>query len=146
MTTIHSYTYDQRILDLSYNKLRRARAAGLNIIPTTTGAAKALALVILQLKGKFYGFALRVPTPTVSVVDLVATIEKSTNVEELNAEFKKAAEGKFKGILGYLEEPLVSIDYKGDSRSSIVDRLMTMVMEGNMVKVITWYDNERGYS
>ena len=146
MTTIHSYTNDQRILDLAHKKLRRARAAGLNVIPTTTGAAKALALVIPELKGKFNGFALRVPTPTVSIVDLVATLEKSVTVEEVNAEFKKAAEGNLKNILGYSEEPLVSMDYKGDSRSSIVDGLMTMVMQGNMVKIIAWYDNEWGYS
>jgi glyceraldehyde 3-phosphate dehydrogenase len=146
MTTIHSYTNDQRILDLAHKDLRRARAAALNIIPTTTGAAKALALVIPELKGKFDGFALRVPTATVSIVDLVANVEKSTSLEDLNAAFKAAAEGPMKGILGYSEEPLVSMDYKGDPRSSIVDGLANMVMEDNMVKVVAWYDNEWGYS
>jgi len=146
MTTIHSYTTDQRILDLAHKDLRRARAAALNIIPTTTGAAKALALVIPELKGKFDGMALRVPTPTVSIVDFVAEVEKATTAEEVNAAFKAAAEGPMKGILGYSEEPLVSMDYKGDPRSSIVDGLCTMVMGGNMVKVVTWYDNEWAYS
>ena len=146
MTTIHAYTNDQRILDLPHTDLRRARAAGLNIIPTTTGAAKAVALVIPELKGKFDGFSLRVPTPTVSVVDFVAETEKSTTVDDLNAMFKAAAEGELKGILGYSDEPLVSTDYRGDSRSSIIDGQSTMVMEGNMVKVISWYDNEWGYS
>jgi glyceraldehyde 3-phosphate dehydrogenase len=146
MTTIHSYTNDQRVLDMAHKDLRRARAAALNIIPTTTGAAKALALVIPELKGKFDGFALRVPTPTVSIVDFVAETEKATTVEEVNAAFKAAAEGPMKGILGYSEVPLVSMDYKGDPRSSIVDGLSTMVMGGNMVKVITWYDNEWAYS
>lgn len=146
MTTVHSYTNDQRILDLAHKDLRRARAAGLNIIPTTTGAAKAMALVIPDLKGKFDGFSLRVPTPTVSIIDLVATVEKSTSVESLNAAFKQASEGNLKGILGYTEEPLVSMDFKGDRRSGIVDGLSTMVMDGNMVKVIAWYDNEWGYS
>ncbi len=146
MTTVHSYTNDQRILDLAHKDLRRARAAGLNIIPTTTGAAKAIALVIPDLKGKFDGFSLRVPTPTVSIIDLVATVEKSTTVESLNGLFKEAAQGKLKGILGYTEEPLVSMDFKGDQRSGIVDGLSTMVMDGNMVKVIAWYDNEWGYS
>ena len=146
MTTIHSYTTDQRILDLAHSDLRRARAAALNIIPTTTGAAKALALVIPELKGKFDGMALRVPTPTVSIVDFVAELEKTTTVEEVNAAFKAAAEGPLKGILGYSEEPLVSMDYKGDPRSSIVDGLSTMVIGGNMVKVVTWYDNEWAYS
>jgi len=146
MTTIHAYTNDQRILDLPHKDLRRARAAGLNIIPTTTGAAKAVALVIPELKGKFDGFALRVPTPTVSIVDFVAETEKPTTVEDLNAAFKAASEGELKGILGYSEEPLVSTDYRGDPRSSIVDSLSTMVMGGNLVKVVTWYDNEWGYS
>ena len=146
MTTIHSYTTDQRVLDLAHRDLRRARAAALNIIPTTTGAAKALALVIPELKGKFDGFALRVPTPTVSIVDFVAELEKTTTAEEVNAAFKAAAEGPMKGILGYSEEPLVSMDYKGDPRSSIVDGLSTMVMGGNMVKVVAWYDNEWAYS
>jgi len=146
MTTIHSYTNDQRILDLAHKDLRRARAAALNIIPTTTGAAKALSLVIPDLKGKFDGYSLRVPTPTVSVVDFVADVEKSTTVAELNALFKEASEGAMKGILGYTDEPLVSMDFKGDSRSSIVDGPTTMVMSGNMVKVVAWYDNEWGYS
>jgi glyceraldehyde 3-phosphate dehydrogenase len=146
MTTIHSYTNDQRILDLAHKDLRRARAAALNIIPTTTGAAKAISLVIPDLKGKFDGFSLRVPTPTVSIVDFVADLGKPTSVQEVNAAFKAAAEGPLKGILGYTEEPLVSMDFKGDSRSSIVDGLSTMVMGGTMVKVITWYDNEWGYS
>ncbi len=146
MTTIHSYTTDQRVLDLAHSDMRRARAAALNIIPTTTGAAKALALVIPELKGKFDGMALRVPTPTVSIVDFVAELEKTTTVEEVNAAFKAAAEGPLKGILGYSEEPLVSMDYKGDPRSSIVDGLSTMVIGGNMVKVVTWYDNEWAYS
>jgi glyceraldehyde 3-phosphate dehydrogenase len=146
MTTIHSYTNDQRILDLAHKDLRRARAAGLNIIPTTTGAAKAVSLVIPELKGKFDGFSLRVPTPTVSIVDFVADVEKPTTVAELNAAFKEASEGALKGILGYTEEPLVSTDFKGDSRSSIIDGLSTMVMNGTMVKVVTWYDNEWGYS
>ncbi len=146
MTTIHSYTNDQKILDLAHKDLRRARAAALNIIPTTTGAAKAVALVIPDLKGKFDGMALRVPTPTVSIVDFVAIVEKPTTVEELNAAFKEAADGKLKGILGFTTEPLVSMDFKGDSRSSIVDGLLTMVIGGTMVKIITWYDNEWGYS
>ena len=146
MTTIHSYTTDQRILDLAHRDLRRARAAALNIIPTTTGAARALALVIPELKGKFDGFALRVPTPTVSIVDFVAEVEKATTVEKVNAAFKAAAKGPMKGILGYSEEPLVSMDYKGDPRSSIVDGPSTMVIGGNMVKVVAWYDNEWAYS
>jgi glyceraldehyde 3-phosphate dehydrogenase len=146
MTTIHSYTTDQRVLDLAHRDLRRARAAALNIIPTTTGAAKALALVIPELKGKFDGFALRVPTPTVSIVDFVVEVEKATTVEEINAAFEAAATGPMKGILGYSEEPLVSMDYKGDPRSSIVDGLSTMVIGGNMVKVVAWYDNEWAYS
>jgi len=146
MNTIHSYTNDQRILDLAHKDLRRARAAGLNIIPTTTGAAKALALVIPDLKGKFDGMSLRVPTPTVSVVDFVAELEKPTSTEELNAAFKEASEGKLKGILGYTTEPLVSMDFKGDARSSIVDGLLTMCLGGNFIKVIAWYDNEWGYS
>jgi glyceraldehyde 3-phosphate dehydrogenase len=146
MTTIHAYTNDQRILDLPHKDLRRARAAALNIIPTTTGAAKAVALVIPDLAGKFDGYALRVPTPTVSVVDFVATVEKPTTTEELRAAFKSAAEGPMKGILGYSEEPLVSVDYKGDPRSSIVDAQFTQVLQGDMVKVVAWYDNEWGYS
>jgi glyceraldehyde 3-phosphate dehydrogenase len=146
MTTIHSYTNDQRILDVAHSDLRRARAAALNIIPTTTGAAKAVALVIPELKGKFDGMAMRVPTPTVSVVDFVAELEKETSTDEVNAAFKAASEGALKGILGYSEEPLVSMDYKGDPRSSIVDGLSTMVIGGNLLKVLTWYDNEWGYS
>jgi glyceraldehyde 3-phosphate dehydrogenase len=147
MTTIHSYTNDQRILDLPHKKdMRRARAAALNIIPTTTGAAKALALVIPELDGKFDGYALRVPTPTVSVVDFVATVERQTTTEELQAAFKTAAKGPMKGILGYSEEPLVSMDYKGDPRSSIVDAQFTQVLQGDMIKVVAWYDNEWGYS
>jgi glyceraldehyde 3-phosphate dehydrogenase len=146
MTTIHAYTNDQRILDLAHKDLRRARAAGLNIIPTTTGAARALAKVIPDLKGKFDGFSLRVPTATVSVVDFVAEVKKETTVEALNAAFKAAAAGPMKGILGYTEEPLVSSDFKGDERSSIIDGLSTMVLGGTMVKVIAWYDNEWGYS
>jgi glyceraldehyde 3-phosphate dehydrogenase len=146
MTTIHSYTNDQRILDLAHKDLRRARAAALNLIPTTTGAAKALALVIPELKGRFDGIAMRVPTPTVSIVDFVAEMEKAATAEEVNAAFKAAAEGPMKGILGYTEEPLVSMDFKGDPRSSIVDGPNTMVMGGNMVKVLAWYDNEWAYS
>ena len=146
MTTVHAYTNDQRILDLAHKDLRRARAAGLNIIPTTTGAAKALAKVIPELEGKFDGFSLRVPTPTVSVVDFVADVERSTTAEELNAAFEKAAQGPMKGILGITREPLVSSDFKGDDRSAIIDGLSTMVMGGTMVKVVAWYDNEWGYS
>ena len=146
MTTIHSYTNDQRILDLAHSKKRRARAAALNIIPTTTGAAQAVSLVIPELEGKFDGYALRVPTPTVSIVDFVCELERDTTVEELNAVLKEAAEGRMKGILGYTEEPLVSMDYKGDPRSSIIDAPMTKVIGGNMAKVVTWYDNEWGYS
>jgi glyceraldehyde 3-phosphate dehydrogenase len=146
MTTIHSYTNDQNVLDFAHKDMRRARAAALNIIPTTTGAAKALALVIPEVKGKFDGFALRVPTPTVSIVDFVAEMEKEASAEEINAAFKAAAAGPMKGILGYSEEPLVSMDYKGDPRSSIVDGLSTMVLGGTMVKVVAWYDNEWAYS
>ncbi|HDQ74044.1 MAG TPA: type I glyceraldehyde-3-phosphate dehydrogenase [Chloroflexi bacterium] len=147
VTTVHSYTTTQKLLDLASGDPRRARAAALNIIPTSTGAAKALALVIPELEGKFDGMAMRVPTPTVSVVDFVAELEKDTTLEEVNAAFKAAAaEGPMAGILGYSEEPLVSMDYKGDPRSSIVDGLSTMLIGGNMVKVITWYDNEWAYS
>ncbi|GIL13578.1 MAG: glyceraldehyde-3-phosphate dehydrogenase [Chloroflexota bacterium] len=145
MTTIHSYTNDQNILDLPHKDLRRARAAALSMIPTTTGAAKAVSLVIPDLKGKFDGFAVRVPTPTVSLVDFVATVEKETTKDELIAMFEAAANGPMKGILGVSNEPLVSVDFKGDSRSSIIDAGSCMVM-GNLVKVITWYDNEWGYS
>ena len=146
MTTIHSYTNDQRILDLAHKDARRARAAALNIIPTTTGAARALALVIPELKGKFDGYSLRVPTPTVSIVDFVAETEKPVTLEALKAAFKAAADGPMKGILGYSEEPLVSMDFKGDPRSSIIDADSLMVVGDNMVKVVTWYDNEWGYS
>jgi glyceraldehyde 3-phosphate dehydrogenase len=146
MNTIHSYTNDQRILDVAHKDPRRARAAGLNIIPTTTGAAKALALVIPDLKGKFDGFSLRVPTPTVSVVDFTADVARSTSAEEVNAAFREAAAGPLKGILGVSDEPLVSTDFRGDTRSSIIDAESTMVLGGTMVKVIAWYDNEWGYS
>jgi glyceraldehyde 3-phosphate dehydrogenase len=146
MTTIHSYTNDQRILDLPHKDLRRARAAALNIIPTTTGAAKAVALVIPELEGKFDGFAMRIPTPTVSVVDLVVTLERPATTEALHDAFRAAANGPLKGILGFSEEPLVSMDYKMDPRSSIVDAQFTFVMGGDMAKVVAWYDNEWGYS
>lgn len=151
MTTIHSYTNDQVILDQGHKKeMRRSRAAGLNIIPTTTGAAKALALVIPELKGKFDGYSLRVPTPTVSIVDFVALIEKNTTIEELNSVFVDASKTSLKGILGVTTgeyfDPLVSMDFKGDPRSSIVDLKSNMVMGGNLVKVVAWYDNEWGYS
>ena len=146
MTTIHSYTNDQVILDFPHKDLRRARAAALSMIPTSTGAAKALHLVIPELKGKLDGFAMRVPTPNVSVVDLVAFTEKKTTPEEVNAAFKSAAGSAMKGILGVEDGELVSMDYRGDSRSSIVDSPMTRVVNGNCVKVISWYDNEWGYS
>lgn len=146
MTTVHSYTNDQKILDAPHKDLRRARAAAESMIPTTTGAAKAVALVLPELKGKLNGFALRVPTPTVSCTDLVAEVSRSVTVEEVNAALKEAAENNLKGILGYEEEPLVSMDYRQDKRSSIVDALCTMVIQGNMVKVVSWYDNEWGYS
>ncbi len=146
MNTIHSYTNDQRVLDVAHKDPRRARAAGLNIIPTTTGAARALALVIPDLKGKFDGFSLRVPTPTVSVVDFTAELEKDVTIDELNGAFRDAAAGPLKGILGASDEPLVSSDFRGDTRSSIVDLPSNMVLGGNLVKVIAWYDNEWGYS
>lgn len=146
MTTIHSYTNDQQILDLPHKDYRRARAAAESIIPTTTGAAKAVSLVLPELKGKLNGMAMRVPTPNVSLVDLVAELGKDVTVEEVNAALKQASEGKLKGILFYSEEPLVSRDYNGNPASSTVDALSTMVMEGNMVKVVSWYDNETGYS
>jgi glyceraldehyde 3-phosphate dehydrogenase len=146
MTTIHSYTNDQRILDLAHSKKRRSRAAALNIIPTTTGAAKAVALVIPDLKGKFDGYALRVPTPTVSIVDFVAEVEKPTTAEELNSLFKAASEGAMKGIMAYSTEDLVSMDLKGSPYSSIIDAELTTVMDGTFVKVVAWYDNEWGYS
>jgi glyceraldehyde 3-phosphate dehydrogenase len=146
MTTIHSYTNDQRILDLPHKDLRRARAAALNMIPTTTGAAKAVGLVLPELKGKLNGLAIRVPTPNVSIVDLVAELGKKVAVEEVNAALKKAAEGPLKGILQYTEEPIVSCDLNGNEHSSIVDAPLSMVLEGKMVKVLAWYDNEWGYS
>lgn len=146
MTTIHSYTNDQRILDLPHEDLRRARAAALNIIPTTTGAAKAVALVIPELKGKFDGFSLRVPTPTVSIVDFVCQTTKDTTQEEVNQLLKEASLGKMKGIMEFSDEPLVSMDFKGNPASSIIDGLSTMVKGGNLVKIIAWYDNEWGYS
>lgn len=146
MTTIHAYTNDQRILDLVHKDLRRARAAALNIVPTSTGAAKAISLVIPSLKGKFHGIAFRVPTPTVSVIDLVGVLKRNTSAEEINAAFKAASQGPLKDILGFSEEPLVSTDFKGDPRSSIVDAENTMVIGGNLFKVIAWYDNEWGYS
>jgi glyceraldehyde 3-phosphate dehydrogenase len=147
MTTIHSYTNDQVILDFPHKDLRRARAAALSMIPTSTGAAKALKLVIPEMAGKLDGFAMRVPTPNVSVVDLVAYVEKKTSKEEVNAALKKASEsGPLKGYLGYEENELVSADYKGNPYSSIVDAPMTLVVGGNLVKVISWYDNEWGYS
>lgn len=145
MTTVHSYTNDQVILDANHKDLRRARAAAYSIIPTTTGAAKAVALVLPELKGRLNGFALRVPTPTVSITDFVAEVEKEPSVEEVNAALKAAAEGPMKGILGYSEEPLVSADYRGTSLSSIVDAPLTMAI-GNLIKVVAWYDNEWGYS
>jgi glyceraldehyde 3-phosphate dehydrogenase len=146
MTTVHSYTNDQQILDLPHKDLRRARAAAENIIPTSTGAAKAVGLVLPELKGKLNGFAMRVPTANVSVVDLVAEFNQSVTAEEVNQVLREAAEGPLKGILGYSEEPLVSSDYNGDPHSSTIDALSTMVLEGNMVKIVSWYDNEWGYS
>jgi glyceraldehyde 3-phosphate dehydrogenase len=146
MNTIHSYTNDQRILDQVHKDLRRARSAGVNIIPTTTGAARALALVIPELKGRFDGMSLRVPTVTVSVVDFVADVRKEATKEAVNDAYKQAAAGSLKGILDYTEEPLVSTDFRGDDHSSIIDGLSTMVVGTNMVKVVAWYDNEWGYS
>ena len=146
MNTIHSYTNDQRIQDQLHSDLRRARAAAVNIIPTTTGAAKAVALVIPELKGRFDGMSLRVPSLTVSIVDFVATVRKETNKEEVNEAFKAAAAGSLKGILGFTDEPLVSSDFRGDTRSSIIDGLTTQVLGGNMVKVVAWYDNEWGFT
>jgi glyceraldehyde 3-phosphate dehydrogenase len=150
MTTVHSYTNDQKVLDMPHSDLRRARASGLNIIPTTTGAAKAIALVIPDLKGKFDGYSLRVPTPTVSVVDFTAEIEKSTTTEDLRQSFRDAAkEPRFKGILEAVDEPLVSMDFKGSSYSSSIDLPFTSALgkaENNFIKVVTWYDNEWGYS
>jgi glyceraldehyde 3-phosphate dehydrogenase len=146
MTTIHSYTNDQNVLDFPHKDLRRARAAALNMIPTTTGAAKAIGLVMPQLKGKLDGYAMRVPTPNVSVVDLVAVLDKSTTTQAVNAALKSAAEGELKGILGYTEDPVVSSDLMHNSNSSIVDSEMTKVLDGNLAKVVAWYDNEWGYS
>lgn len=146
MTTIHSFTNDQEILDKTHKDLRRARAASESIIPTTTGAAKAVGKVLPKLAGKLNGYSLRVPTPTVSITDLVCEVSRKTTAEEINAALKEASETYLKGILGYSEEPLVSIDYKGDDRSSIVDGLSTMVIGDNMIKVASWYDNEWGYS
>jgi len=146
MTTIHSYTNDQKMLDMPHKDLRRARAGAESMIPTTTGAAKAVALVLPQLKGKLNGMSLRVPTPTVSCTDLVCELSKDVTKEEINAALKKASEGELKGILGYCDEPLVSIDFRGDARSSIIDSLSTMVIGPRLVKVLSWYDNEFGYS
>ena len=146
MTTVHSYTNDQQILDLPHKDYRRARAAAENMIPTSTGAAKAVSLVLPELKGKLNGMAMRVPTPNVSVVDLVAEFEKEVTAEEINAALQAAAEGPLKGILAYTELPLVSTDFNGSTASSTIDALSTMVLEGNMVKVLSWYDNEVGYS
>ena len=146
MNTIHSYTNDQRILDVAHKDPRRARAAGQNIIPTTTGAAKALGLVMPELDGRIDGFSLRVPTPTVSIVDFTAQVSRPTTAEEINDAFRHAASGSLSGILGVSEEPLVSSDFRGDSRSAIVDAASTMVMGGTLVKVVAWYDNEWGYS
>jgi glyceraldehyde 3-phosphate dehydrogenase len=146
MTTIHAYTTSQPVLDMAAKDMRRARAAAINIIPTTTGAAKAISLVLPELEGKLDGYAIRVPTPTVSIVDSVIELEKATTVDEVNAALKAAADGPMKGYLGFETKPLVSMDYKGDSRSSIVDAALTKIMGGNMVKVVSWYDNEWGYS
>jgi glyceraldehyde 3-phosphate dehydrogenase len=146
MNTIHSYTNDQQLLDLPHKDLRRARAAALSMIPTSTGAAKAIALVIPELKGKFDGISVRVPTPNVSLVDVVMTVEKATSAEEVNAALKTAANGELKGILAFSEEPLVSIDFRGNPNSSIVDAENTKVIDGTLVKILSWYDNEWGYS
>ena len=146
MTTIHSYTNDQKLLDLPHSDYRRARAAGVSMIPTSTGAASAVTKVIPELKGKLDGMAVRVPTPNVSLVDFVAELDKDATVEDVNAAFKTASEGELKGLLFFSELPLVSVDYNGNTASSTVDGLSTMVMEDNMVKVISWYDNESGYS
>jgi len=146
MTTTHSYTNDQRILDLMHKDLRRARAAAVNIVPTSTGAAKAIGLVMPELQGKLHGISLRVPTSTVSVVDLVVDLKKSATIEEINGALKKAATGRMTGVLAFCEEPLVSSDFRGNTASSIVDGLSTVVLEGKMAKVLSWYDNEWGYS
>lgn len=146
LTTDHAYTNDQRLLDMYHKDLRRARAAALSIVPTSTGAARAVTLVIPELAGKLHGIALRVPTPTVSICDFVADVKKEVTAEQVNKAFKSAAEGKLKGIIEYCEEPLVSIDFKGNPASAIVDAENTMVIDGTMVKVLAWYDNEWGYS
>jgi glyceraldehyde 3-phosphate dehydrogenase len=146
MSTIHAYTNDQRLLDMFHKDLRRARAAGLNIVPTTTGAARAVTEVIPELKGKLHGVAFRVPTPTVSLVDLVADVNKEVTVEQVNEAVKAAATGKLKGIMEYCDVPLVSSDFKGNPASSIFDSLSTIVIDGTMVKTLAWYDNEWGYS
>jgi len=146
VTTVHSYTNDQNILDLPHKDLRRARAAAMSMIPTTTGAAKAVALVLPELKGKLDGMAIRVPTPNVSVVDLVVNLRKKADVDKINAALRKASKGALKGVLGYEESPLVSIDYNGNPLSSIVDASCTKVLDGNMAKVLSWYDNECGFS
>jgi glyceraldehyde 3-phosphate dehydrogenase len=146
MTTTHAYTNDQRILDLTHKDLRRARAAAVNIVPTSTGAAKAIGLVMPELKGKLHGLSLRVPTPTVSVVDLVVDLKKSASVEDINGALEKAANGKMHGILEYCDEPLVSSDFRGNPASAIVDGLSTVTLEGKMAKILAWYDNEWGYS
>ncbi len=146
MTTTHAYTNDQRILDLMHKDLRRARAAAINIVPTTTGAAKAIGLVIPELRGKLHGLSLRVPTATVSVVDLVADLKRPATAEEINKVIRKAAEGPLKGIMAYCDKPLVSSDFRGHPASAIVDALSTVVLEGKMAKVLAWYDNEWGYS
>jgi glyceraldehyde 3-phosphate dehydrogenase len=146
MTTIHSYTNDQRILDLPHKDLRRARAAAISMIPTTTGAARAVGLVLPELNGKLDGMAIRVPTPNVSIVDLVAEVSRDVTAEEVNNALRSAAEGQLKGILQYSEAPLVSIDLNGNDHSSILDASLTKVMEGRLVKVLSWYDNEWGYS
>lgn len=146
VTTVHSYTNDQRILDLPHTDLRRARAAALSMIPTATGAARAISLVLPELKGKFDGMAIRVPTPNVSVIDLVAQLSRKTDTEKVNTALKKASRTTLKGILAFCDEPLVSIDFNGNPHSSIVDGLSTKVLEGNLVKVLSWYDNESGFS
>ena len=146
MNTIHSYTNDQQLLDLPHKDLRRARAAALSMIPTSTGAAKAVALVIPELKGKFDGISVRVPTPNVSLVDVVMNVEKETSTEEVNQTLKDAANGPMKGILAFSEEPLVSIDFRGNPNSSIVDAENTKVIGGTAIKILSWYDNEWGYS
>jgi glyceraldehyde 3-phosphate dehydrogenase len=146
MTTVHAYTNDQKILDVFHRDLRRARSAGTNIIPTTTGAAKVVGIVIPELQGKLHGIALRVPVSVVSIVDFVADLKKKASTEEINEAFRKAADGELKGILEYCDQPLVSSDFKGNPASSIFDALSTMVIDGNLIKVLAWYDNEWGYS